>query len=622
MKKYNLLKYNYLPIQIIAPEIKIANIEYNTEVIISEINKHSKETNLIIFPELVLTGSSCGDLFFSSDLINKIPNALTKIVHETKKNGVNVILGTPFLLNNKLYNVAVFISNGKVLGIVPKNLKTRWFSDYTNIDDEYTEILFDDYFVPFDDKLVFNCDNLSDCKIMIHIGQPTIKSYYNLLGAQVIVNLNTLPYSIEQNSEDLIKQISKLNNQGIIYVNSNASESTTDNVYGNTILVCEAGNVVNKETTLQLETQTLKSELDLDIINSLQRKESCSDINYYSIDFNLKSINSELSRSVIQSPYFNNCNTDDLIKKCNNILEIQALGLAKRISSINVKNLVIGISGGVDSTLALLAAIRTCDILGISRKNIFTIMMPGFATTSKTKNNSYKLAELLGTNIIKIPIVKAVTQHLKDIDHNINDTNVVYENAQARMRSMILFDYANKVGGIVVGTGDASEIALGWSTYNGDHISNYNVNAGIPKSIAQAIIRVFAENEIKNGEREIGNVLLSILSTPISPELVGNSGKSITQETEKILGPYILHDFFIWYYCKYHLSQEKIVFLASIAFSDIKKEDILKYLKLFFKRFYQNQYKRSCSTDGPAVFDFSLSPRTGLILPSDISYNI
>ncbi|MBR3091306.1 MAG: NAD(+) synthase, partial [Bacteroidetes bacterium] len=590
MKKYNLLKYNYLPFQIIAPEIKIANIEYNTEVIISEINKHSKETNLIIFPELVLTGSSCGDLFFSSDLINKIPNALTKIVHETKKNGVNVILGTPFLLNNKLYNVAVFISNGKVLGIVPKNLKTRWFSDYTNIDDEYTEILFDDYFVPFDDKLVFNCDNLSDCKIMIHIGQPTIKSYYNLLGAQVIVNLNTLPYSIEQNSEDLIKQISKLNNQGIIYVNSNASESTTDNVYGNTILVCEAGNVVNKETTLQLETQTLKSELDLDIINSLQRKESCCDINYYSIDFNLKSKNSELSRSVIQSPYFNNCNTDDLIKKCNNILEIQALGLAKRISSINVKNLVIGISGGVDSTLALLAAIRTCDILGISRKNIFTIMMPGFATTSKTKNNSYKLAELLGTNIIKIPIVKAVTQHLKDIDHNINDTNVVYENAQARMRSMILFDYANKVGGIVVGTGDASEIALGWSTYNGDHISNYNVNAGIPKSIAQAIIRVFAENEIKNGEREIGNVLLSILSTPISPELVGNSGKSITQETEKILGPYILHDFFIWYYCKYHLSQEKIVFLASIAFSDIKKEDILKYLKLFFKRFYQNQY--------------------------------
>ena len=621
MKKYNLVDFNYFSFQVVAPEIKVANIDYNTSVIINEINKYADNTNLIIFPELILTGASCGDLFFTKELIEKIEPALNKIIEETYKKNTTIILGTPFLISNKLYNVAMLISNGKIIGIVPSRYKTRWFEEYfyQQKQQHINNILFNDYYVPFDVNLTFTCKDFNNCKLMLLIGEPNIDDFARCSNVQIVINLNSNPFNIEKTSTELIKQLSVLNRQGIIYVNSNASESTTDYVYGDQLVACEVGEVINKVSTLQLETQNLKAEFDLDIINSLQRKYSKNKSNIeFNVDFYLnREIKDTLTRKISKSPYLKN----DLVieKQVKNIFEMQALALAKRLKSINTNKIVLGISGGIDSTLALLVAIRTFEILHISKKNIFTIIMPGFATTNKTKNNSYNLVKLLDTNIIEIPINETVYMHLKDIGHSIENKNIVYENAQARMRSMILFNYANKVGGIVVGTGDASEIALGWSTFNGDHISNYNVNAGIPKTIAKEIIRYFTKNEIEKGTAVI---LEDILNTPISPELVSNDNDKIEQETEKIIGPYILNDFFLWYLAKYNLDKRKIKFLAENSFDEFSSNEIEQWLNLFFKRFYSSQYKRSCSTDGPTIFGFSLSPRGELMLPSDLEeYN-
>ena len=333
-------------------------------------------------------------------------------------------------------------------------------------------------------------------------------------------------------------------------------------------------------------------------------------------------VETSLVREIPQSPYFP---VPEKVKEVSmQILELQALGLAKRLKHLNLPKMVLGISGGIDSTLALLVATRTCELLDIPKTNIITITMPGFATTDRTKDNSIKLAENFGTTLLEIPINDIVTKHLEDIKHSISEKTIVYENAQARMRSLILFNYANKIGGIVVGTGDASEIALGWSTYNADHISNYNVNAGVPKTVAQKIINAYAEDS----DSSIKNILLDILETPISPELIpADDKKGISQETEEILGPYILHDFFLWYFAKFNLSSKKVKFLAENAFYGIyTSEEIDKCLSIFLKRFFANQYKRSCSTDGVSLFDFSLSPRSnsinddikGLVLPSDI----
>lgn len=627
MKKSNLNDFNYLTFRAISPELRIGDVAYNSSVIIEEIEKYSNDVNLLIFPELSLTGASCGDLFFSQDLLAKISQALEDIALATAIKITNVLIGSPLLIDNNLYNVAVFISSGEIIGVVPKNIKTRHFCSIPN-DFNLHKIKLGNTTVPFASDLIFNFPNLENCRIGVCLGKPDLETYSKFSDLQVIINLHSDIYSVENDTEQTIKQLSLLNNQAIIYVSSNASETTTDGVFGDKLLIAEAGKVIASTSTLHLETQRLKAEIDLDIINSLQRKlRKSSKINNNSefiCNFNNSNnfVETSLVREIPQSPYFP---IPEKAKEVSmQILELQALGLAKRLKRLNLPKMVLGISGGIDSTLALLVATRTCELLDIPTTNIITITMPGFATTDRTKDNSIKLAENFGTTLLEIPINDIVTKHLEDIKHSISEKTIVYENAQARMRSLILFNYANKIGGIVVGTGDVSEIALGWSTYNADHISNYNVNAGVPKTVAQKIINAYAEDS----DSSIKNILLDILETPISPELVpADDKKGISQETEKILGPYILHDFFLWYFAKFNLSSKKVKFLAENAFYGIyTSEEIDKCLSIFLKRFFTNQYKRSCSTDGVSIFDFSLSPRIsgingdikGLVLPSDI----
>lgn len=627
MKKSKLNDFNYLTFRAISPELKVGDVAYNSSVIIEEIEKYSDDVNFLVFPELSLTGASCGDLFFSQDLLAKIPQALEDIARATAINITNVLIGSPLLIDNNLYNVAIFISSGEIVGVVPKNIKTRHFCSVPD-DFNLCKIKLGNTTVPFANDLIFSFPDLENCKIGVCLGKPDLETFSKFSDLQVIINLHSDVYSVENDTEQTIKQLSLLNNQAIIYVSSNASETTTDGVFGDKLLVAEAGKVIASTSTLHLETQRLKAEIDLDIINSLQRKlrKSSKINNNPEFICNLHNINNfvetSLVREIPQSPYFP---VPEKVKEVSmQILELQALGLAKRLKHLNLSKMILGISGGVDSTLALLVAIRTCELLDIPKTNIITITMPGFATTDRTKDNSIKLAENFGTTLLEIPINDIVTKHLEDIKHSISEKTIVYENAQARMRSLILFNYANKIGGIVVGTGDASEIALGWSTYNGDHISNYNVNAGVPKTVAKKIINAYAEAS----KSSIKNTLLDILETPISPELIpADDKKGISQETEKILGPYILHDFFLWYFAKFNLSSKKVKFLAENAFEGIyTSEEIDKCLSIFLKRFFANQYKRSCSTDGVSIFDFSLSPRIsningdikGLVLPSDL----
>ena len=623
--------YNYLPIKIVSPKIKVGNINYNTNTIIDVIKSNVESSRILIFPELVLTGASCGDMFYSDDLLNKIPESIEKILLSTKEYSATVIFGAPLLIESKIYNIATIASCGSIIGLVPQGAPNRWFAAGKDLADTHVNINSNIKNILISNKLVLNYSEFfnynTSCKIGIHIGDISLEEYLFLRDLQVVVHLDSRHYKINNTREELIKQVSLLNNQAIIYINSNSSESSTDGVYGGTLLVSEAGRIVANTSTLQLDTQYLDAEIDLDIIKSLRKNKSSSsaETEKIEVDFctlskqNKQGATCNLSRTISKMPflseYQSNADIKNNLETYEKILELQALALAKRISHLSMNKIVIGVSGGVDSTLALLAAVRAFELLKLDTKNIIAITMPGFATTNRTKNNAYKLADLLQVTLIEIPINKAVSQHLEDIEHK--EINVVYENAQARMRTMILFDYANKIGGLVVGTGDLSEIALGWSTYNGDHISNYNINAGIPKTIAQNMLLNLYKSKIYRPDirNELEKILCDIVSTPISPELLSES-----QETEKIIGPYRLHDFFLWYYVKYNLSHSKIRFLSSVAFKDeFTDEEINKYLNIFLSRFVANQYKRSCSTDGPDIFGISLSPRGFFLLPSDIS---
>jgi NAD+ synthase (glutamine-hydrolysing) len=662
MKTYtNLNELNFVSVLLVSPSIKIGDVEYNTNLIINEIEKNVDNTNLIVFPELCLTGNTCGDYFLNDNLVKELDNAIYSILKASYNSHSTIILGTCVSINEKLLNCALFISDGKLLGIVPKNSNSRWFG-YPDID----SIIVNGYDVKISSELIFQ----SFYKIGICFGSANINSLNLLSETEIVICLDSSPYSFTDKKDKTIRYISNVTNQAILYVGSNTNESSTDNVYYGELFACECGKTLANNYYLDVnnseknklsdkdvfdfslsanperisrilnypnfDTKHYKTEIDIDIIRGKRKhtnifnapKQNCNCKNkvikkneIVKFDFITKKFDairrlSKYDKSIYLDPF----NTYKIIHnplQAFELLTIQALALAKRIKDINCKSLVIGVSSGVDSTLSLLVTVRCFEILGLNKKNIFAISLPGLATHSSSNEIAEQLCKALGVSYSIISISDCVHQHFKDIKHNKNNFNIVYENAQARMRTMVLLDIANAKKGILVGTGDMSESALGWCTFNGDHMSNYNVNGGVPKTVAQAILSSIINSDLF--PQLAVKQLKLILNKPISPELIPSEKTGKIQATEEILGPYELHDFFLYYYVKYFFSKEKILYIASLAFEDkYSVKFIENTFNIFMKRFKQNQYKRNCSVDAPAIYDISLSPRGGLVFPSDM----
>lgn len=631
------MDYGLLRVASATPKIKVADCEYNAQKIINLIEEANQNSaKIIVLPELVITGSSCGDLFLQNTLIQNAEKALTSIVESTKMMDLIGVIGMPFAYKDRLYNVAAVFHKGKILAIIPKSHikqgdQSRYF-DKAMDKIEFVKINNDIIF--FGSKILVECRNKNDLRIGIEFADelmlPLSPAFNHCkAGATVIANLSALDHIVgrEEEINKLIEVQSRKLITSYIYSGPGDGESTTDNVYIAHNLIAENGKILSgkKSVDSKLDANIQYTEIDLQLINNeRKRKKSYSEYNqldeYNSIDFEYdkQNNNDDILREIRKSPFIP-VNEDDLYNRCKDIIRIQSMGLKKRIEHINAKNVVIGVSGGLDSTLALLIIKNTYDILGINTSGIHSITMPCFGTTKRTYNNSIKLSKALDTKFIEIPINEAVDLHFRDINHDKDNHDITYENSQARERTQVLMDIANKVNGLVIGTGDMSELALGWATYNGDHMSMYAVNTSVPKTLVRHLVEHFAINS----DGELQKVLYDILDTPVSPELLPPKNGEISQKTEDIVGPYELHDFFMYYILRHGFSPKKIEYLANKAFSnDYTSVEINKWLKIFYKRFFSQQFKRSCIPDAPKVGRLSLSPRGQLIMPSDASSSL
>ena len=650
--------YGFIRTAAAVPAVRVADVTYNVAEICRFLGEvFEKEVSLVAFPELSLTGYSCGDLFGQSLLIKGAEDGVKKIVEFSRGKALTIVVGAPVSYRCRLYSCAVVIRNGNIKGIVPKTYITaeegRNFasgSDYLSEDVRNDgEIRYAGQKCNISPNLIFGLGNST---FAIELGNdiwaPIPPSAYHVLqGAHFIVNLSADREILmrEQYRTALLREHTAKNICGYVYASAGFGESTRDNVYAGYAAIWENGCMLAQNERYQTSSSMIISDIDIERIEKL-RKESAlfcaispdgtNAASYYRL-YDRRSLGEaaetdfekKLYRHIEPHPFVP---AQDLDYRCREIIEIQVAGLIKRLSHINCQTAVIGISGGLDSTLALIVTTLAFDRLGWSHERIVTVTMPGFGTTSRTKNNATDLMEALGTNMREISIAAACEQHFKDISHNPSVRDATYENSQARERTQILMDIANQTGGLVVGTGDLSELALGWCTYNGDHMSMYGVNGGVPKTLVQSLVRWAAENRFegmagKDG-RSIKDILLDIVDTPISPELLpANENDEIQQVTEDLVGPYELHDFFIYNFIRCGYSPDKIFFLARKAFnseeqgktgiSSYDDETILKWLRIFVRRFFNQQFKRSCMPDGPKVGSVGLSPRGDWDMPSD-----
>lgn len=625
------MKHGFLKVSSISPKIILGDCKYNVTQIIKHIEEeYKKNTKLVVFPELILSGVSVLDMFFQETLMKNIESKVEEILLHTKDKGILIFLGLPFLYENNLYNTVFAIFKGKILGIVPKSDfknsdidEKRYFKSYEgeNIEVEYLSQR-----VLFGNNIIFSPKNYPLLKIGVEVGDEKDKLiskayFHSMNGANVIVNPNKkreFIYSKKDRKEELEFLSKKLK---VAYISSSIGEgeSSSEFVFSASTEIAELGEILQISDTLFENVS--RSEIDLEKINSVRRNnidKIDTKYKYDFIDFEIEIEKCELSRKILKNPFIKNDLDEDEV--CKNILSIQAHALRKRLLHTNIKKLVLGISGGLDSSLALLSCVECLDLMNIERKNILAISMPAFGTTSRTKNNAKILCESLGVSFKEISIKKSIDLHFKDIEKDIEVKDVTYENAQARERTQILMDLANKENALVIGTGDLSELVLGFATYNGDHMSMYGINASVTKTLIRKV--VFYYQKIST-DKKLKKVLLDILDTPISPELLPLEKGVLQQKTEEIVGPYILHDFFLYYFLKFKFSPRKIYYLAKQAFLDeYKKEDIKKYLGIFIRRFFTSQFKRTCQADGASVLDFSVSPRGGLFLASDFDFKI
>lgn len=630
---------DFIKVGAASPKLKISDTKYNLKEIETMIlNAIEEEVKVLVFPELSISAYSCGDLFTNEKLIENCNLAIKNLVEFSKGKDILMAVGAPFLYRYSLYNCAYVILNGKVLGIVPKSYipnysefyEKRWFTEGFNIKGLNVDLDFQKE-VPFGTDLIFSFKNL---KVGFEICEDlwvTIPPSSNLalMGANLICNLSASNELVSKSSyrKSLVQNQSARTMCSYIYSSAGVHESTTDLLFSGHMIIAENGTIIKENNRFKRENDLLTGivdlfKLDAERIKNISFRNSTFNENNEPrfIPFNLE--NTEIKnfdREIDKHPFLPKSQYA-MEARCEEILNIQAAALAKRLEHTNLKKAVIGISGGLDSTLALLVVVKTFDMLNIPRENIITITMPGFGTTDRTYNNAVTLCKELYCDFREINIVNAALQHFEDIGHDKDIHDVTYENVQARERTQILMDLANKEGGLLIGTGDLSELALGWCTYNGDHMSMYSVNCSIPKTLVRFLVNYFANHEISNDAKE---ALLDILDTPVSPELLpkDKEGK-IAQKTEDIVGPYELHDFFLYHFIKHGSSPERILFLAKVAFkNDYDEETLKKWLDKFIRRFFTQQFKRSALPDGPKVGSISLSPRGDWRMPSDAVYN-
>lgn len=628
------MKQGFVKVAAVTPKIRVADTRYNAEQICDGIRKAAAQgAKVIVFPELCITGYTCGDLFLQEKLLLEAKEALFKIAGFTKDFDSVVFVGLPFAYRGKLYNVAAAISRGEILGLVPKVYlpnynefyEARHF--YRGMEQPVEAELSENRKVPMGTRLLFGCKEMPDFVIAAEICEdlwtpepPSIRHARN--GASLIVNLSA---SDETTGKDIYRR-ELVGGQsarllcGYLYASAGDGESTQDVVYSGHSLIAENGRILKEAR--RFTNETIYTEIDVQRIMTERRRmttfETLTD-EYCLIPFSLQIEETELTREINPMPFVPQSKRDRE-KRCNEILLIQAMGLKKRLEHTNCKTAVVGISGGLDSTLALLVTVRAFDALGIGHRNIKAVTMPGFGTTDRTYDNAVQLIRSLGADFMEVDIKEAVTVHFKDISQDAAVHDVTYENSQARERTQILMDIANKTGGMVIGTGDLSELALGWATYNGDHMSMYAVNASVPKTLVRHLVCYYADT---CGDEELKKVLLDVLDTPVSPELLPPEDGKISQKTEDIVGPYELHDFFLYNMLRQGYAPAKVYRLAKVAFAGNYDDTvILKWLKTFYRRFFSQQFKRSCLPDGPKVGSVAVSPRGDLRMPSDASARI
>jgi NAD+ synthase (glutamine-hydrolysing) len=638
---FSFASMGFLRMAVAVPVLRVADVEYNTRAIIEAI-KHaaSRGCQLVLFPELCITAYSCADLFYQALLLSRARLALHLIAEAAGQNKIATVVGLPLEVSGKLYNCAAFIADNTILGIVPKTYlpttneyyEERWFTSAKECSVEAIDL--DGTSIPFGTDLLFSANNATNCMMGIEICEDLWavnppSGNMALAGATVLLNPsagNELLGKVHYRRE-LVKQQSARCLAAYLYAGAGPGESTTDVVYSGHSLIAENGTILAETERFHFAFQIAVADIDVQhLVHERLKNSSFSTARpnqlYRKIGFNLPAASSlsqgyQLHRDLSKTPFIP-ANLAQRAEHCQEIFNIQSTGLAKRLKHTGSARVSLGISGGLDSTLALLVTARAFDILALERSGIVGVTMPGFGTTSRTRNNAERLADLLGITLRQISIQDAVRQHFRDIEHDENVHDITYENAQARERTQILMDIANEIGGLAVGTGDLSELALGWCTYNGDQMSMYHVNAGVPKTLVRYLIEWCADSLFKG---EAADVLRNISEMPITPELLPlGEGGALQQETEVTIGPYILHDFFLFYTVRHAFSPRKVFFLAAQAFDTMySDEEILHWLHEFYRRFFSQQFKRSAMPDGPKVGSVALSPRGDWRMPSDAS---
>ena len=639
------MKYGFATVAAAVPRVKVADTHYNILAIEEQIAiANSRGVELIVFPELSITGYSCQDLFISQLLLEKAEDALMHLLDFTRKLDIISVVGMPVAVGDILLNCAVVVQQGVIIGIVPKTFlpnygefyEKRWFCSALDIHSQTIYIAGSPITITPEPKVFTTYDGLKfGIEICEDLWSPLPPSNnLTLAGADIIVNLSASDELIgkHQYLRQLISQQSARTLSAYVYSSCGFGESTQDVVYGGNAIIAENGRMLFESERFCKEPQLGIAQIDIDRLRSERRSNTTFTLAQRTASaVDIKTRQPEemtefrLVRDIDPTPFIPK--SDDMKHSCEEILNIQTSGLAKRLDHTGCKHVVVGISGGLDSTLALLVCVRTFDYLSLDRKGIHGITMPGFGTTDRTHLNAVNLMESLGVTVHEISIAKSVTQHFEDIGHDSTKHDVTYENSQARERTQILMDMANRVGGLVVGTGDLSELALGWATYNGDHMSMYGVNASIPKTLIRHLVRYVADNDVDAQSRL---TLLDIIDTPISPELIpADENGNISQKTEDLVGPYELHDFFLYHYLRFGYRPAKLFLMATVAFdghdpsvSAYDHDTIKHWLKTFFRRFFAQQFKRSCLPDGPKVGSVSLSPRGDWRMPSDASCSL
>ncbi|MBR5351029.1 MAG: NAD(+) synthase [Prevotella sp.] len=624
---------SFITIAAAIPSVKVADCDYNIEQIITQVTEaEEKGVEIIVFPELCVTGYTCQDLFRQATLLEHAELGIVRLLGHTRKMNIIAIVGIPVIVGDLLLNCAAVIQNGSILAMIPKTYlpnynefyEKRWFASSQDLRETQIRYAGKTINITPEPLLVRTVDNvLFGVEICEDVWAPTPPSNrLALSGADLIFNLSASDELVGKHDylKGLLAQQSARTITGYIYSGSGYGESTQDVVYGGNALIYENGVLLNEADRFSLNPQMVVNQIDIERLRSERRTNSTyvnaqrgnNAIIVDALPVDIRTFT--LLRTIDPHPFIPA--QIDMQRSCEEIISIQSCGLAKRIAHTNSKNLIIGISGGLDSTLALLISVNTFDMLQLDRKGIIGVTMPGFGTTDRTYQNALTLMNNLGITVKEINIAKAVTQHFEDIGHDPQIHDVTYENSQARERTQILMDLTNQIGGFVVGTGDLSELALGWATYNGDHMSMYGVNASIPKTLIRYLVRYFAEYKVDDASKK---VLLDIIDTPISPELIpGDEKGNINQKTEDLVGPYELHDFFLYYFLRFGFSPKKIYFLAQHAFKGMYDDTVIKkWLSTFIRRFFAQQFKRSCLPDGPKVGSVSLSPRGDWRMPSD-----